>query len=89
MVIPAIVAKTDLVVVLPQRIAVKFAQAGGLRIARPRWGVADFGIGLHWSWRAQHDPANRWLRELTIELFREAAAAKAAPRRSAASRRAA
>ncbi len=71
MVIPAIIAHTDLVVVLPQRIATKFAQAGELRIAEPRWGERDFTIGLHWSWRAQHDPANRWLRELAIELFRE------------------
>ncbi len=71
MVIPAIVAETDLVVVLPQRIAVKFASSGGLRIAQPRWGVGDFDIGLHWSGRARNDPANRWLRELVIQLFRE------------------
>lgn len=76
MVIPAIIAQTDLVVVLPQRIAAKFAQAGELRIAEPRWGERDFTIGLHWSWRAQHDPANRWLRELAIELFREGAVAR-------------
>ena len=80
MVIPAIIAHTDLVVVLPQRIATKFAQAGELRIAEPRWGERDFTIGLHWSWRAQHDPANRWLRELAIELFREAPVARSRAR---------
>ncbi|MBS0444608.1 MAG: hypothetical protein JSR59_01545 [Proteobacteria bacterium] len=71
MVIPAIVRETDLAVVLPQRIATKFAQAGGLRIAQPRWGVADFGIGLHWSHRADSDPGNRWLRGVATGLFRE------------------
>jgi DNA-binding transcriptional LysR family regulator len=87
MVIPAIVGATDLVVVLPQRIATKFAQDGRLRIVRPRWNVADFDIGLHWSWRAQNDPANRWLRELAIAIFREGAPAATSPRRSASPRR--
>jgi DNA-binding transcriptional LysR family regulator len=90
MVIPAIVVATDLVVVLPLRIATKFAQDGRLRIVQPRWDVPDFDIGLHWSWRAQNDPANRWLRELAIGIFREgpaAAAASTLPRKSASPRR--
>jgi DNA-binding transcriptional LysR family regulator len=74
MVTPAIVGATDLAVVLPMRIAVKFARSGQLRIAQPRWGLSEFGIDLHWSYRARHDPANRWLRELAIELFREGGA---------------
>jgi len=87
MVIPAIVRATDLVVVLPLRIATKFAQDGTLRIAQPRWGVPDFDVGLHWSGRAQNDPANRWLRELAIAIFREGAPAPTSPRRSASPRR--
>jgi DNA-binding transcriptional LysR family regulator len=75
MVTPAIVGATDLAVVLPMRIAVKFAKSGALRIAQPRWGQGEFGIDLHWSNRAHQDPANRWLRQLAIELFREGAAA--------------
>ena len=71
MVIPAIVSATDLAVVLPQRIAAKFAQAGRFQIAHPRWGIADFTVALHWSNRAHNDPANQWLRRLTIELFHE------------------
>lgn len=81
MVIPAILAETDLAVVLPMRIATKFARAGRFRIAQPRWPSGEFVVGLHWSPRAQHDPANRWLRQLAIELFREAPLS--APRRSA------
>jgi DNA-binding transcriptional LysR family regulator len=75
MVTPAIVGATDLAVVLPMRIAVKFAKSGALRIAQPRWGQGEFGIDLHWSNRAHQDPANRWLRQLAIELFREGGAA--------------
>ena len=88
MVIPAIVRATDLVVVLPLRIATKFAQDGTLRIVQPRWRVSDFDVGLHWSGRAQNDPANRWLRELAIAIFREGSATSAtSPRRSASPRR--
>jgi len=75
MVTPAIVGATDLVVVLPMRIAVKFARSGALRIAQPRWGQGEFGIDLHWSNRAHQEPANRWLRQLAIDLFRESGAA--------------
>lgn len=71
MVIPAIVAETDLAVVLPRRIATKFARAGRFKIAQPRWDSVDFTVALHWSNRAHHDPANRWLRQLVIELFGE------------------
>jgi DNA-binding transcriptional LysR family regulator len=91
MVIPAILRETDLAVVLPMRIAAKFARDGALRFVQPRWGVADFGVGLHWSPRAQSDPAHRWLRELAIGLFREPAAGASAtsPRRTASPRRSA
>jgi DNA-binding transcriptional LysR family regulator len=86
MVIPAIVGATVLVVVLPLRIATKFAQDGRLRIVQPNWNVADFDIGLHWSGRARNDPANRWLRELAIGIFREGAPAAASTRGGASSR---
>src|SRR5262249_23320227 len=51
MVIPAILGQTDLAVVLPLRIARKFAQAGHFVIAQPRWGLSDFTVALHWSQR--------------------------------------
>ncbi|MGZ5237593.1 MAG: LysR family transcriptional regulator [Caldimonas sp.] len=71
MVIPAIVGATDLAVVLPLRIARKFAAGGRFRIARPRWAIAGIPIALHWSRRARADPGVRWLRQLAIDLFRE------------------
>jgi DNA-binding transcriptional LysR family regulator len=73
MVIPAIVSETDLAVLLPLRIASKFAAAGRFRVAHPRWGVPEFVVGLHWSQRVQGDAANRWLRDLAVGLFREPA----------------
>jgi len=71
LVIPAIVSHTDLAVLLPLRIARKFALSGQFRVAYPRWGFPDFSVGLHWSQRAHNDSANRWLRELALRIFRE------------------
>ena len=65
--------RLGLAVVLPLRIATKFAKGGDFRIAQPRWPLDDFVIALHWSRRAESDPAGRWLRALAIELFREPA----------------
>ena len=87
MVTPAIVSATDLAVVLPMRIAVKFAKSAALRIAQPRWGLSDFGVDLHWSNRAHDDPANRWLRQLAIELFREGGSNNSAADQSTSKKR--
>lgn len=73
MVIPAIVEATDLAVLLPRRIAAKFALGGKLQFAQPRWAVPDFAVELHWSARAEVDPGNGWLRELATQLFGESA----------------
>lgn len=71
MVIPSIVRETDLAVILPRRTALTFARAGGFAVAEPRTGLPQFTVALHWSHRFQGDPANRWLRELAIDLFCE------------------
>jgi DNA-binding transcriptional LysR family regulator len=84
MVIPAIVAATDLAVLLPRRIAAKFGQGGRVRFAQPRWQVPDFSVELHWSARAEADAGNRWLRELATGLFGEAETR--APKRAAVRR---
>jgi DNA-binding transcriptional LysR family regulator len=76
MVTPAILGRTDLAVVLPQRIATKFAHGGGFIVAHPRWGLTDFTVAVHWSARMHRDPANEWLRRLVIELFHEPVRAK-------------
>lgn len=69
--LPAIVRATDLGVLMPQNIAEGFAAAGGYAIAEPKMPLRDFSVSLHWSRRFEADPANRWMRELLIELFRE------------------
>lgn len=69
MVIPSIVGNTDLAVILPLQTAQLFSRDGAFRVLRPGLGTPDFAVSLHWSRRFEHDSANRWLRETTLELF--------------------
>jgi DNA-binding transcriptional LysR family regulator len=79
MVIPAIVAETDLAAVMPRNIARNFVGealngrgAQRYTILDPRFHVPDFVVSLHWSRRFEHDGANRWLRGVVTKLFSEA-----------------
>ncbi len=71
MVLPRILAETDLAVVMPERLSDAFAQMGAYAVWRPRVGLPAFDVSVHWSWRFAGDPGNRWLRELIVSLFRE------------------
>jgi len=70
MVLPRIVAETDLAAVMPSRLAAAFRQMGHYAVRRPR-GLPKFDVSVHWYWRYESEPANRWLRELIVGLFRE------------------
>ena len=69
MVLPAIVAATDLAAVMPRNIAHGFE--GGYAIVEPEFPQRDFVVSLHWSKRFESDPGNRWLRGVIEGLFRE------------------
>ena len=69
MVLPAIVAATDLAAVMPRNIARGFE--GGYAIVEPEFPQRDFVVALHWSRRFESDPGNRWLRGVIETLFRE------------------
>lgn len=71
MVLPSLVADTDLAVILPRQTALGFAESGAFRIVEPDFGEAGFSVALHWSRRRANDPALRWLRTLIIERFCE------------------
>jgi DNA-binding transcriptional LysR family regulator len=71
LVLPRILAETDLAVVMPARLADVFREMGEYAVWRPRVGLPAFDVSVHWSWRYAGDPGGRWLRELVIGLFRE------------------
>jgi DNA-binding transcriptional LysR family regulator len=71
MVLPRILAQTDLAALMPARLSAAFASMGDYAEWRPRIGLPAFAVSVHWYWRYAGDPGIRWLRELIGELFRE------------------
>jgi DNA-binding transcriptional LysR family regulator len=71
MVLPGILAETDLAVIIPERLAQAFAQMGSYRVWTPQVGLPAFDVSVHWYWRSAGDPGNRWLRDLIASLFGE------------------
>ena len=68
MVVPPILAATDLAVVMPLRPALRFAQQHALQLVEPDLGLPPFPVALHWSWRQTHDAGHRWLRERALAM---------------------
>ena len=73
LVVPMILARTDLIVTVPSRVAAVFAQMGNFKVLPLPLRVPSFEVRLHWHQRFHQDPANRWLREVMAELYAEMA----------------
>ncbi|MCW5770094.1 MAG: LysR family transcriptional regulator [Rhodospirillaceae bacterium] len=68
--IPAIVARTDLVAVVPHALARLAGESSPIKIVPLPFHIPSLQVGLHWHARCHDDPANRWLRKVMIELLR-------------------
>lgn len=68
----AMVARTDLVAMVPQRL---LQEAAGLRIVAPPLQVPGFEMSMPWHERIRRDPGHRWLRELIAVSLRTGAGA--------------
>lgn len=71
LVVPMILARTDLIVTVPSRVAAVFVQLGNFKVLALPVGMPSFEVRLHWHERFHQDPANRWLREVMAELYAE------------------
>jgi len=68
--LPAIIARTDLAVVMPQAIARGFVDAKRYALLPATLPRSTFTVSIHWSKRFDTDPAHRWMRNLFIGLFK-------------------
>ena len=68
MVVPPILAVTDLALVVPSRPAQRFAAQHGLQVLEPDLGLPPFPVVMHWHWRHTPDPGHRWLRERAMAM---------------------
>jgi DNA-binding transcriptional LysR family regulator len=63
--VPPLVLQTDLVSLVPRRLAAAFA--GQLDSAEPPLALPGFNVMASWHKRMQHDPAHAWLREMLVQ----------------------
>ena len=66
-----LLANTDLVATVPQRVAQMLMKIASVKALAPPYRFPHFSIKQHWHERYHHDPANRWLRSTVAELFLE------------------
>ncbi|WP_339936464.1 LysR family transcriptional regulator [Undibacterium luofuense] len=69
--VPYIVAQSDLLVTVPQKLAERAAAPFGLCYRKPPVQLPDLSSYLFWHRRYQSDPGNQWLRQLIVETFTE------------------
>lgn len=66
-----IVAKTDLIGVVPSNLAAVVAGHIPLQLLNPPVHFPGFDVATAWHQRSHTDPASRWLRDAFVELFQE------------------
>jgi len=69
--IGGLVASTDLMVTVPQRVAETLVRIANVKLLAPPYELPVFAIKQHWHDRFQQDSANRWLRSVISDLFLE------------------
>jgi len=71
LVVPYLIASSDLLATLPTRVAMTFADAVGLETMSPPLALPRFQMALAWHERSQQDPPHRWLREQLLAVAAE------------------
>ncbi|WP_233259438.1 LysR substrate-binding domain-containing protein [Ramlibacter sp. WS9] len=66
-----LLANTDLVATVPERVAQMLVRIAKVKAVPPPFKFPSFSIKQHWHERYQQDPANKWLRSTVAELFLE------------------
>ncbi len=70
-VVPMVLERTDLVLILPSRVARVYERRGRFRSLPPPVAIPPADVAAHWHERFERDPGGRWLRDRVIELFTE------------------
>jgi DNA-binding transcriptional LysR family regulator len=66
--LPNILVGSDLLAILPSRVASIFSLQGGLKLLDIPVAIPHFEVRLHWHTRHQSSPIHQWLREQFLAL---------------------
>ncbi len=67
-----IVAQTELLVIVPERLGNTFASQENIKLMTPPFKLPSFAVKQHWHERFHADPGSIWLRRTFAELFADA-----------------
>lgn len=67
----AIIGSTDLIATLPRHIGETLASMHGLTVHASPVAIESFSVKQHWHARYHLESANRWLRSIMLELFKQ------------------
>lgn len=68
-VVPMVLERTDLILILPARVARVYERRGNFKSLPPPVPMPPAEVAVHWHERFEGDPGNRWLREQVVQLF--------------------
>ena len=74
-----IVENTDLIAVVPARLAQAYAERGRIRALTMPMPCPSYVVKQYWHERFHRDPGNRWLRQVIFDLFSNLPQAQATP----------
>jgi DNA-binding transcriptional LysR family regulator len=70
-VLPMIIANSDLLAVIPSRLAEAFVSHVPIKVLPLPISIPPFDIRIYWHERYHHDPALCWFRTAFVKLFRD------------------
>jgi DNA-binding transcriptional LysR family regulator len=68
---PAVVAGTDLIATIPERVARHFGSHLDLQVLEPPLPFGDAQVSMYWHDRVHRNPAQSWLRGMLVEAAAE------------------
>ncbi|WP_426441294.1 LysR family transcriptional regulator [Bradyrhizobium genosp. P] len=68
--VPNVIAETDLLVVIPSRVAKAFERTHGLRWLPLPVSIPSFDVRVHWSRRHETNEGHEWMRWMLLETLR-------------------
>ena len=71
MVLPMVIANSDLLVIMPSRLAQAFSMLVSIKVLRPPVQLRPYDIRVYWHERFHNDATSRWLRSAFQKLYRE------------------